>query len=113
LHRRIRTVFDVLKAIALGADGVVIARRDGGAGVRAMRLLRKRPGLPGGIASTDPELIQQMSVSGPRSGSSICTTPGGTDGGMLARLGHVVDSRTARRSDVLCYLSDEPAGEVA
>ena len=42
----IRNAYDVAKVIALGADGVVHRhRRTGGPGMRALRQLRKRPGL--------------------------------------------------------------------
>jgi ferredoxin len=59
----LRTAHDVLKAIALGADGAVI----GTAEMVAMGCTRcanceSGRGCPRGIATTDPELVQQMSV---------------------------------------------------
>ena len=59
----IRTAYDVLKAIALGADGVVI----GTAELVALGCVRcacceSGRGCPRGIASTDPELIELMSL---------------------------------------------------
>jgi len=58
----IRTAYDALKAIALGADGVVI----GTAEMVALGCVRcasceSGRGCPRGIASTDPELIELMS----------------------------------------------------
>ena len=59
----LRTAYDVLKAIALGADGAVI----GTAEMVAMGCTRcanceSGRGCPRGIATTDRELIQQMTV---------------------------------------------------
>jgi glutamate synthase domain-containing protein 2/ferredoxin len=59
----IRTAYDALKAIALGADGVVI----GTAEMIALGCVRcacceSGRGCPRGIATTDPELMQQMSL---------------------------------------------------
>jgi glutamate synthase domain-containing protein 2/ferredoxin len=59
----IRTAHDVLKAIALGADGVV----EGTAGMVALECTRcssceSGRGCPRGIATTDPELAEQITV---------------------------------------------------
>jgi glutamate synthase domain-containing protein 2 len=59
----IRTAHDVLKAIALGADGVV----EGTAGMVALECTRcssceSGRGCPRGIATTDPELAELVSV---------------------------------------------------
>jgi glutamate synthase domain-containing protein 2 len=59
----IRTAYDALKAIALGADGVVI----GTAELVALGCVRcacceSGRGCPRGIASTDPELVDLMSL---------------------------------------------------
>ena len=59
----IRTAYDVLKAIALGADGVVV----GTAELVALGCVRcacceSGRGCPRGIASTDPELMMLMSL---------------------------------------------------
>jgi glutamate synthase domain-containing protein 2 len=59
----IRTAHDVLKAIALGADGIV----EGTAGMVALECTRcssceSGRGCPRGIATTDPELAGQIAV---------------------------------------------------
>jgi ferredoxin len=59
----VRTAYDAVKAIALGADGVVI----GTAEIVAMGCVRcaaceSGRGCPRGIASTDPELMQLMEL---------------------------------------------------
>jgi glutamate synthase domain-containing protein 2/ferredoxin len=59
----IRTAHDVLKAIAMGADGVV----EGTAGMVALECTRcssceSGRGCPRGIATTDPELAEQITV---------------------------------------------------
>jgi glutamate synthase domain-containing protein 2 len=59
----VRTAYDAVKAIALGADGVVI----GTAEIVALGCVRcaaceSGRGCPRGIASTDPELMQLMSL---------------------------------------------------
>jgi glutamate synthase domain-containing protein 2 len=59
----IRTASDVLKAIALGADGVVIGTAEMVAlGCVRCALCESGRGCPRGIASTDPELMQQMTL---------------------------------------------------
>ncbi len=59
----IRTAEDVLKAIALGADGVVIGTAEMVAlGCVRCACCESGRGCPRGIASTDPELMQQMSL---------------------------------------------------
>ena len=59
----IRTAHDIMKAIALGADGIV----EGTAGLVALECTRcasceSGRGCPRGIATTDPELAQLMTV---------------------------------------------------
>jgi len=111
----IRTAFDVLKAIALGADGVVI----GTAELVALGCVRcasceSGRGCPRGIASTDPELIQQMSVEWAT--QRLINMQNAWREQMvevLARLGMSSIRELRGRSDVLCYLSEEPAAEVA
>ncbi len=59
----IRTPHDVLKSIALGADGVVIGTAEMVAlGCVRCACCESGRGCPRGIASTDPELMQQMSL---------------------------------------------------
>ena len=59
----LRTAFDVLKAIALGADGVVIGTAEMVAlGCVRCACCESGRGCPRGIASTDPELMQQMTL---------------------------------------------------
>jgi glutamate synthase domain-containing protein 2/ferredoxin len=112
----IRTAHDVLKAIALGADGVVI----GTAEMVALGCVRcasceSGRGCPRGIASTDPELIGLMSVEWATQRlinlhnawreQMIC---------VLGRLGLNSVRELRGRSDVLCYLTGEtdfPEGE--
>ncbi len=58
-----RTAYDVLKAIALGADGVVIGTAEMVAlGCVRCSCCESGRGCPRGIASTDDELMQQMSM---------------------------------------------------
>ncbi len=58
----IRTAYDALKAIALGADGVVIGTAEMVAlGCVRCACCESGRGCPRGIASTDPELIELMS----------------------------------------------------
>ena len=59
----IRTAYDVLKAIALGADGVVIGTAEMVAlGCVRCACCESGRGCPRGIATTDPELMLQMSL---------------------------------------------------
>ena len=73
----IRTAHDILKAIALGADGVV----EGTAGMVALECTRcgsceSGRGCPRGIATTDPELAELIRSSGAPSGSTTSMHPG-------------------------------------
>jgi glutamate synthase domain-containing protein 2 len=59
----LRTADDVMKAVALGADGVVIGTADMVAlGCVRCALCESGRGCPRGIASTDPELMMLMSL---------------------------------------------------
>ena len=59
----IRTAHDLLKAVALGADGVVIGTAEMVAlGCVRCACCESGRGCPRGIASTDPELMMQMSA---------------------------------------------------
>jgi glutamate synthase domain-containing protein 2/ferredoxin len=107
----IRTAYDALKAIAMGADGVVI----GTAEMVAMGCVRcacceSGRGCPRGIASTDPELMQQMSLEWAT--QRLINLQNAWREQMvevLARLGMRSIAELRGRSDVLCYVSDEEA----
>ena len=59
----VRTAWDVMKAIALGADGVVIGTAEMVAlGCVRCACCESGRGCPRGIASTDPELMMLMSL---------------------------------------------------
>jgi glutamate synthase domain-containing protein 2 len=59
----LRTADDVMKSVALGADGVVIGTADMVAlGCVRCALCESGRGCPRGIASTDPELMMLMSL---------------------------------------------------
>jgi glutamate synthase domain-containing protein 2 len=112
----IRTAYDVLKAIALGADGVVV----GTAELVALGCVRcacceSGRGCPRGIASTDPELMMLMSLQWAT--QRLINLHNAWREQMvevLSRLGMKSIRDLRGESGVLCYLSDEPAatGEV-
>jgi glutamate synthase domain-containing protein 2/ferredoxin len=109
----IRTAYDVLKAIALGADGVVI----GTAELVALGCVRcacceSGRGCPRGIASTDPELMMLMSLEWAT--QRLINLHNAWRAQMidvLARLGMTSIRELRGRSDVLCYLSDPEASQ--
>jgi glutamate synthase domain-containing protein 2 len=107
----IRTAFDALKAIALGADGVVI----GTAELVALGCVRcscceSGRGCPRGIATTDPELMMQMSLDwATQRLVNLHNAWREQMLAVLARLGMTSIRDLRGRSDLLCYLSDEPA----
>ena len=113
----LRTAYDALKAIALGADGVVI----GTAELVALGCVRcacceSGRGCPRGIATTDPDLMMQMSLEWAT--QRLINLSNAWREEMLVVLGRLgmTSIRELRgRSDLLCYLSDEPvvAGEVS
>ncbi|MGC9970187.1 MAG: glutamate synthase-related protein [Bryobacteraceae bacterium] len=108
-----RTAYDVLKAIALGADGVVI----GTAELVALGCVRcacceSGRGCPRGIASTDPELMMQMSLEWAT--QRLINLQNAWREQMvevLARLGMTSIRELRGRSDVLCYLGDSEASQ--
>jgi len=108
----IRTAYDVLKAIALGADGVVIGTAEMVAlGCVRCALCESGRGCPRGIATTDPELVMQMSQEWAT--QRLINLHNAWHEQMLDVLAHLgmTSIRELRgRADVLCYLSDEPAG---
>jgi glutamate synthase domain-containing protein 2 len=102
----IRTAHDVLKAIALGADGAVI----GTAEMIALGCVRcacceSGRGCPRGIASTDAELVDLMSLEW--ASQRLINLQNAWREHMIAVLRHLgMNSiRELRgRTDVLCYL---------
>jgi glutamate synthase domain-containing protein 2/ferredoxin len=112
----IRTAFDALKAIALGADGVVI----GTAEMIALGCVRcacceSGRGCPRGIATTDPELMTQMSLDW--AAQRLINMHNAWREQMvevLARLGMSSVRELRGRHDLLRYVTDETAeGETA
>jgi glutamate synthase domain-containing protein 2/ferredoxin len=108
----IRTAWDALKAIALGADGVVI----GTAEMIALGCVRcacceSGRGCPRGIATTDPELMQQMSLEWAT--QRLINLQNAWREQMvegLQRLGLKSIRELRGRHDVLRYVSDEEVG---
>jgi glutamate synthase domain-containing protein 2/ferredoxin len=111
----IRTAFDALKAIALGADGVVI----GTAEMIALGCVRcacceSGRGCPRGIATTDPELMMQMSLEWAT--QRLINMQNAWREQMvevLVRLGMSSIRELRGRHDLLRYVTDEPAGSAA
>ncbi len=106
----IRTAHDALKAIALGADGVVI----GTAELVALGCVRcacceSGRGCPRGIASTDPELMTLMSQEwATQRLINLHNAWREQMVDVLARLGmKSIRELRGRGGDVLCYLSEE------
>jgi glutamate synthase domain-containing protein 2 len=104
----IRTSYDALKAIALGADGVVI----GTAEMIALGCVRcacceSGRGCPRGIASTDTELMELMDVEWAT--QRLINLQNAWHEQMLdvlGRLGMKSIRELRGRSDVLCYLEN-------
>jgi glutamate synthase domain-containing protein 2/ferredoxin len=106
----VRTAYDMLKAIALGADGVVI----GTAELVALGCVRcacceSGRGCPRGIASTDPELMMQMNLDwATQRLINLHNAWRKQTIDALRRLGMTSIHDLRGRSDVLCYLADKP-----
>ena len=106
----IRTAYDALKAIALGADGVVI----GTAEMIALGCVRcacceSGRGCPRGIATTDPELMMQMSLEWAT--QRLINMQNAWHEQMvevLVRLGMSSIRELRGRGDLLRYISEEP-----
>jgi glutamate synthase domain-containing protein 2/ferredoxin len=111
----IRTAYDILKAIALGADGVVIGTAEMVAlGCVRCACCESGRGCPRGIASTDPELMMLMSLEWAT--QRLINLQNAWREQMidvLSRLGMTSIRDLRGRSDVLCYLDDQPAQEVS
>jgi len=106
-----RTVFDVLKAIA-GADGVVIGTAEMVALAACAAPAAKAPGLPardcvdrpGADPADERRVATQRLINMHNAWREQMVE-------VLARLGMSSIRELRGRSDVLCYLSEEPAGE--
>jgi glutamate synthase domain-containing protein 2/ferredoxin len=102
----IRTAYDALKAIALGADGVVIGTAEMVAlGCVRCACCESGRGCPRGIASTDTELIELMSPEWAT--QRLINLQNAWHEQMIAvlqRLGMHSIRELRGRSDVLCYL---------
>jgi glutamate synthase domain-containing protein 2/ferredoxin len=105
----IRTAFDALKAIALGADGVVIGTAEMVAlGCVRCACCESGRGCPRGIASTDDEMVALMDLDW--AAQRLINLQNAWREQMISvlRLLGMASIRELRgRSDVLCYLSDE------
>jgi glutamate synthase domain-containing protein 2 len=105
----IRTAYDVLKAIALGADGVVVGTVEMVAlGCVRCACCESGRGCPRGIASTDPELMMQVGLEWAT--QRLINLNHAWRAEMvdaLARLGMTSIRELRGRTDVLCYLSDD------
>jgi len=113
----IRTAYDALKTIALGADGVVIGTAEMVAlGCVRCACCESGRGCPRGIASTDPELMMQVGLEWATQrliNLNYSWREQMVD--TLSRLGMTSIRELRGRTDVLCYLSDDPvsAAEVS
>jgi glutamate synthase domain-containing protein 2/ferredoxin len=105
----IRTAFDALKAIALGADGVVIGTAEMVAlGCVRCACCESGRGCPRGIASTDTELVTLMDLEW--ASQRLINLQNAWHEQMIAVLGRLgmASIRELRgRTDVLCYLANE------
>jgi glutamate synthase domain-containing protein 2/ferredoxin len=105
----IRTAYDALKAIALGADGVVIGTAEMVAlGCVRCACCESGRGCPRGIASTDTELIQLMSLEWAT--QRLINLQNAWHEQMLdvlARLGLKSIRDLRGRTSVLCYIDKE------
>jgi ferredoxin len=111
----IRCAYDVLKAIALGADGVVIGTAEMVAlGCVRCACCESGRGCPRGIATTDPELMMQMSLEwATQRLINLQNAWREQIIDVLGRLGMKSIAELRGRRDLLCYLSDEPAAVAA
>jgi len=113
----IRTAYDVLKTIALGADGVVVGTVEMVAlGCVRCACCESGRGCPRGIASTDPELMMQVKLDwATQRLINLNNAWREQIVEVLSRLGMKSIRELRGRTDVLCRISDEPAsaGEVS
>jgi glutamate synthase domain-containing protein 2/ferredoxin len=105
----IRTAYDALKAIALGADGVVIGTAEMVAlGCVRCACCESGRGCPRGIASTDPELIELMNLEWAT--QRLINLQNAWHEQMvdaLSRLGMKSIRDLRGRTDVLCYMRED------
>jgi glutamate synthase domain-containing protein 2 len=102
----VRTAFDVAKAIALGADGCVIGTAELVAlGCMRLGTCERDKGCPLGIATTDPELAEQID---PQEGGRRIANLYASWRIQLATILHNLGLQSVRclrgRSDLLAYL---------
>ncbi|MGA3100139.1 MAG: FMN-binding glutamate synthase family protein [Bryobacteraceae bacterium] len=112
----IRTAYDALKTIALGADGVVVGTVEMVAlGCVRCACCESGRGCPRGIASTDPELMMQVDLDwATRRLINLNFAWREQMVDALSRMGMTSIRELRGRTDVLCYLSDDPvSGEVS
>jgi glutamate synthase domain-containing protein 2/ferredoxin len=105
----IRTAYDALKAIALGADGVVIGTAEMVAlGCVRCACCESGRGCPRGIASTDPEMVALMDLEwATQRLINLQNAWREQMVSVLKRLGMSSIRELRGRTDVLCYLADE------
>ena len=106
----IRTPYDALKAITLGADGVVIGTAEMVAlGCVRCACCESGRGCPRGIASTDPELMQQVSLEwATQRLINLQSAWREQMVDVLGRLGLTSIRQLRGRTDLLYYLDKEP-----
>jgi ferredoxin len=107
-----RTAYDVMKAIALGADGVVIGTAEMVAlGCVRCACCESGRGCPRGIASTDSELMQLVSLDwATQRLINLLSAWREQMVSILVRLGLPSVQALRGRSDLLYYLDNEQAG---
>jgi glutamate synthase domain-containing protein 2/ferredoxin len=105
----IRTAYDVLKAIALGADGAVIGTAEMVAlGCVRCSTCESGRGCPRGIASTDPEMVELMSLEWAT--QRLINLQNAWREQMISvlrKLGLPSVQSLRGRTDLLCYLTEE------
>jgi glutamate synthase domain-containing protein 2 len=106
-----RTADDVMKAIALGADGVVIGTAEMVAlGCVRCACCESGRGCPRGIASTDPELMMQMDLDwATQRLVNLLNAWREQIVDILVRLGLRSVKELRGRSDLLYYMAEEDA----
>jgi glutamate synthase domain-containing protein 2 len=106
----VRSAYDVLKAIALGADGVVIGTVELVAlGCVRCSCCESGRGCPRGIASTDPELMMLMNLEwATQRIVNLYSAWREQIVDALARMGMKSIRELRGRSDLLCYVDEEP-----
>jgi len=109
----IRTAYDAAKAIALGADGVVVGMADLVAiGCTRLADCEKGKGCPFGITTTDPEMSKLIVPEwGAERIANLYRAWGAQLRELLAQLGMRRIGDLRGRTDLLVYL--EPMSEIA